>query len=201
MLETIKQNFKQPKGLIGKLIGKIMAAENKTLNEWTIEQLKVRHGDHILEVGYGPGYSMEFLVKHYRNVSVDGIDNSKAMKDEATHRLKSQVEKGQIRLETSDISDAKLQPNSYYRVLAVNTYTLWKDRQAGLENIYQAVKPGGKIAITMQPRQEDARLHKTKQFGKQIRTELKWSGFQQIKVRYKEIPPVLVVCVTALKPK
>ncbi len=53
----------------------------------------------------------------------------------------------------------------------------------------------------MQPRQEDARLHKTKQFGKQIRTELKWSGFQQIKVRYKEIPPVLVVCVTALKPK
>ncbi|MBO0992589.1 class I SAM-dependent methyltransferase [Bacillus sp. SD088] len=201
MLKVIKRNFKQPKGLIGKFIGKVMATENKTLNEWTIEQLKVRQGDRILEIGYGPGYSMEYLVNQYRNIQIDGIDISKAMKDEATRRLKTQVDKGQIRLVISDISEADLQRNSYQRVLAVNTYTLWQDKQASLENIYRALQPGGKIAITMQPRQEDARLHKTKQFGRQIRTNMRMSGFRQIKVRYKEISPALVVCVTATKPK
>ncbi|WP_377918249.1 hypothetical protein [Bacillus songklensis] len=61
MLETFKKNFSKPEGVYGAIAGKIMAWENKTINEWAIVHLNLKAGEHILEVGFGPGYSMEQL--------------------------------------------------------------------------------------------------------------------------------------------
>lgn len=200
MLEMIKKNFKKPKGLIGKIAGMIMATENKTLNEWTIRQLKIRPGNRILEIGYGPGYSLDYITDHYPQVHADGIDVSKTMKRQATKRLDSEIEKGDVQLFAEDVAQAEPQKNHYHRVFTVNNYTLWEDKRSGLRNLYKALVPGGKIAITMQPRQEDANANKARTFGQEIRKDLQTCGFRRIKTRYKKISPELAVCVTATKP-
>jgi cyclopropane fatty-acyl-phospholipid synthase-like methyltransferase len=200
MLKTVKSHFKKPRGLIGRITGKIMAMENKTLNEWTIRQLKIHSGDRILEVGYGPGYSIDYITDHYPEVHVDGIDVSKTMKDQATHRLDSEIEEGHVQLAAEDVSQAEFKQNYYHKVFTVNNYTLWEEKKTGLRNLYNTLVPGGKIAITMQPRQEDANSNKTRTFAKEIREDLKTCGYRRIKVQFKKIPPELAVCVTAVKP-
>lgn len=200
MFEKFKENFSRPKGLMGSVAGKIMAFENQEINKWTIEHLQVHPNDHVLEVGYGPGYSIECLTKEYSHIQVDGIDPSQQMKEQAEHRLKDEVEEGRVSFFVGPIETAELKANSYQKVLSVNNYTIWDDPLKGLTNLYQSMAPGGKIAITMQPREEDACADKTRMFGRKIEEDLRQCGFQDIETRFRKVRPELTVCVTAVKP-
>lgn len=53
MINILSRRFSRPKGIFGMIAGYIMAAENQTLNQWTINQLGITRGDSILEVGFG----------------------------------------------------------------------------------------------------------------------------------------------------
>jgi hypothetical protein len=46
----IKQ-FHKPGGFFGKIVGWSMSIKNKERSEWTIEKLKIKHSDRILEIG------------------------------------------------------------------------------------------------------------------------------------------------------
>lgn len=199
MFKKIQAHFKKPKGIIGRLAGKKMAMENKTLNKWTLKQLKIRSEKKMLEVGFGPGYAMDSILKRYPSVHLDGVDVSRAMKEEATHRIKPDPGRENVQLLVGDIGQIALQRKHYDLVFSVNNYTLWDDKVAGLDNIYAAMASKGKVAITMQPRHEDENENKAERFAKEIQEGLKQVGFQRIKTRYKRIPPEMAVCVTAIK--
>ncbi|MDY0404898.1 class I SAM-dependent methyltransferase [Virgibacillus sp. 179-BFC.A HS] len=149
MLEFIKRHFKKPQGFIGKITGKIMDLENRKLNKWAIRYLKVKPKDHILEIGFGPGYAIRHLLNRYKDIRIDGIDISETMRQQAMQSLDWEAIKSKVHLSTGDIAKAQLPMNSYDKVLTVNNYTLWGDKESGLENIYGALKPGGKIVIVM----------------------------------------------------
>lgn len=201
MFKKLQSHFKEPKGLIGKFVGKIMAFENKALNKWTIRQLNIRPGKNILEVGYGPGYAIDLIFKSYPNINIDGIDISEAMKEEASNRLAKQIDAEKVHLEVGDVSGYSFQLNHYDYIFSVNNYTLWEDKCKGLENLYNAIVSKGKIIITMQPRQDDSNKGQAKIFAQEIYKDLKAAGFRKIKVRYKYINPETAVSVIAIKPR
>ncbi|MEK3711403.1 class I SAM-dependent methyltransferase [Bacillus sp. FSL K6-1005] len=196
MINMLSKKFSRPKGMFGILAGYIMAAENKTLNQWTIDQLGLTRGDRILEVGFGPGYCMKQMLKREKSVHIHGLDVSEAMLKLAAHRLKTD----RVRLIQGSIETFPLPATYYDKVISVNNYTIWNNQQEGIKQIYQALKPGGKAAITMQPREADASPEKTESFGKQMLTDLKTAGFKDIDIQYKDIKPELSVCATAKKP-
>lgn len=199
MFESIKENFKKPNGIIGKIAGKIMDLENRELNEWAVNQLNIKPGERILEIGYGPGYGIAYLLNRHEKVVVDGIDVSEDMKELASKKLKEEMTEQKVNLFVGDIEERSLPPNRYDKVLSVNNYTLWDAQLEILTNIHRAMVKEGKIVITMQPRQEDAQLGRTKKFGDQIKRDLQSSGFRHIECSYKNIPPELAVTVTAVK--
>lgn len=199
MIKKIQDHFKKPEGIIGKIVGKTMAVENRTLNAWTIKLLKIRRRNKVLEVGYGPGYAIDMILRRYSNVHIDGIDISETMKEEASHRLVSKMDSGEVVLFTGDIAESALQPSKYDVVFTVNNYTLWENKYDGLHNIYDALMSNGKIAITMQPRQEDAKENQAEVFAEEIRYDLKNVGFRLLKTRYKRMKPEMAVCVMAIK--
>lgn len=201
MFQTFKKSFSKPEGIYGAIAGKIMAWENKEINEWTIAHLNLRSGDHVLEVGFGPGYSIEHMTENYLSLKADGVDVSKTMKTQAEKRLKKQIGDGHVRLLLGDIKKIHLPIGIYDKVLSVNNYTIWTEPRKGLQNLYHAMKPGGKIAITMQPREDDASANKTRLFGKQIHDDLKACGFNNIDLHFKNVHPELTVCVTGFKPR
>ncbi|WP_180298691.1 class I SAM-dependent methyltransferase [Bacillus vallismortis] len=196
MMNMLSKTFSKPKGIFGMIAGYIMAAENQTLNQWTIDQLGVTRGDSILEVGFGPGYCMQQMLKREKDIRLDGIDVSETMMKLAARSVKS---KG-VRLMQGNIETFPLTDSFYDKVISVNNYTIWNDQTKGVKQIYRALKPGGKAAITMQPRETDASPEKTKSFGKQMIADFKAAGFEDIDIQFKNIKPELSVCATAKKP-
>ncbi|MCY9007660.1 class I SAM-dependent methyltransferase [Bacillus inaquosorum] len=196
MINMLSKKFSKPKGVFGMIAGYIMAAENGTLNQWTIDQLGITRGDSILEVGFGPGYCMQQVLKREKDVDLHGIDVSEVMLKLAARRVKSKP----VRLIQGSVETFPLTDSFYNKVISVNNYTIWNDQTKGMKQIYRALKPGGKAAITMQPREADASPKKTKSFGKQMIADFKAAGFEDIELQFKNIKPELSVCVTAKKP-
>ncbi|MCY8072739.1 class I SAM-dependent methyltransferase [Bacillus inaquosorum] len=196
MINMLSKKFSKPKGVFGMIAGYIMAAENRTLNQWTIDQLGITRGDSILEVGFGPGYCMQQVLKREKDVDLHGIDVSEVMLKLAARRVKSNP----VRLIQGSVETFPLIDSFYNKVISVNNYTIWNDQTKGMKQIYRALKPGGKAAITMQPREADASPKKTKSFGKQMIADFKAAGFEDIELQFKNIKPELSVCVTAKKP-
>ncbi|MCY7749681.1 MULTISPECIES: class I SAM-dependent methyltransferase [Bacillus] len=196
MINMLSKKFSKPKGVFGMIAGYIMAAENRTLNQWTIDQLGITRGDSILEVGFGPGYCMQQVLKREKDVDLHGIDVSEVMLKLAARRVKSKP----VRLIQGSVETFPLTDSFYNKVISVNNYTIWNDQTKGMKQIYRALKPGGKAAITMQPREADASPEKTKLFGKQMIADFKAAGFEDIELQFKNIKPELSVCVTAKKP-
>jgi len=54
-MKILDAAFAHPRGLLGRLGGTIMARGSAERNAWTIAQLTIHSGDHILDVGCGPG--------------------------------------------------------------------------------------------------------------------------------------------------
>ncbi|MFS0646723.1 class I SAM-dependent methyltransferase [Siminovitchia sp. 179-K 8D1 HS] len=139
MFESIKENFKEPHGIIGKIAGKIMELENRDLNEWAVHLLNIKPGEHVLEIGYRPGYGIAYLLNRHEEVVVDGIDVSEDMKELASKKLKEEITEQKVNLFVGDIEEKRLPSNRYDKVLSVNNYTLWDEQLDILANIYKAM--------------------------------------------------------------
>ncbi|WP_367912793.1 class I SAM-dependent methyltransferase [Bacillus pumilus] len=201
MLSTISKTFSKPKGWLGSIAGFIMAKENKALNQWAIQHLDLTDGENILEIGYGPGYSIKHMLKHYEDLHIDGLDASSTMQEQAQSRVSKRSKDKQVRLYVGKIEKTRLPGEQYDKVLSVNNFTIWDDPKAGLLNLYHTLKPGGKIVIVMQPREKGADASRTKEMGENILNDLQFAGFNHFSVEYEEIRPTLAVCVTAKKPR
>ncbi|WP_458110084.1 class I SAM-dependent methyltransferase [Bacillus zhangzhouensis] len=201
MLSTISKTFSRPKGWLGSIAGFIMANENKALNQWAIRHLELDDGENILEIGYGPGYSMKHMLKHYEGLHIDGLDASSTMQEQARTRLSKRSKDKQVRLYVGKIEKTRLPGEQYDKVLSVNNYMIWDDPKTGLLNLYHTLKPGGKIVIVMQPREKGADANRTKEMGENILNDLQFAGFEHFSVEYEEIRPTLAVCVTSKKPR
>jgi hypothetical protein len=72
MLASFNAQFAHPSGWLGHVAGwpilspttgdKIVALKNRARNAWAMELLEVRPADHILELGFGPGWAIQQLV-------------------------------------------------------------------------------------------------------------------------------------------
>ena len=71
-------------GLIGKVMGRIMAWHNQPDNEWTVSLLEIQPTDHVLEIGFGPGQAIRYASRRVPDGLVCGIDHSETMVQEAS---------------------------------------------------------------------------------------------------------------------
>src|SRR5688500_20355062 len=77
--EWIARQAARPFGVLGWLLGRIMAVETAEANRLALELLAPRRTDRILEVGFGHGATIERLSRIVDEGVVAGIDVSEAM--------------------------------------------------------------------------------------------------------------------------
>ncbi|WP_174733079.1 class I SAM-dependent methyltransferase [Mesobacillus harenae] len=195
---TLARQFEKPKGFLGKIVGLVMYFENRKINRWTINKLKVRKCTDILEIGYGPGYAIHSIMSRYRTVSVDGIDLSGKMKTQAEKVNRDWVEMGKVQLFKGDIQNYN-PGKQYEHVFSVNNYPLWDKQEQSLKRIYRIMKTGGKLALTVQPREEGSDDQTARDLGDKMQADLENAGFKDVHVSFLKARPVLTVCATATK--
>ncbi|WP_059170756.1 class I SAM-dependent methyltransferase [Bacillus sp. FJAT-27445] len=200
MLNNFAKQFRVPKGLLGKIAGKIMFLENKKLNDWTIHQLSITNGQTVLEIGFGPGYAIDKISEGFIDVRIEGIDLSEKMKEAATKKHEHLLETGKLKLWCGAVSDFNVEPEKYDRVFSVNNYPLWDNPQGTLELIARSLKKGGKMAITVQPREKGDTDNTAKELAKQLEHDFYKAGLINIHTSLKKVRPTLAVCVTGEKP-
>lgn len=184
--------FALPKGLLGRLAGWIMARTNMPNNEWAIAVLDVRPDDHVLEIGFGPGTAIQRLAGRARFVA--GVDPSEVMVRQATARNRRAIEEGRVELRQGSVSALPYESGRFDKVLSVNSIMAWPDPARDLGEVYRVLKPGGRVAITVQPRwvrTEPAVM----QIGDELRALLSQAGFVDVVVQLKRLKPPSVTAV------
>ncbi|MEU7899168.1 methyltransferase domain-containing protein [Nonomuraea sp. NPDC049152] len=137
----ITSPFAQPRGLAGRLAGRLMLLTNEQCE--LVELLDVQPGDHVLEVGYGPGKLVRML-EPGPAARICGVDPSREMRDQAArpYRGDGRVD---LRLGTADATG--FDDGSFDKAVSVNNVALWPDLGAGVRELHRVLKPGGMAVI------------------------------------------------------
>ncbi len=151
--------FANPRGPVGLLAGLIMVRRpsNQRRNLWTLELMEVAAGDRIWEIGYGPGFALQNLLKRNSKIRVVGIDRSKTMHWMAKLLNHVAVKSGRAKLLVGSIEELEKKSavpldGPFSKIYSINTAMFWRKPVETFSLLRSRLSPDGKIYITYQPR-------------------------------------------------
>jgi SAM-dependent methyltransferase len=199
LIARLQRQFGRPRGLAGALAGWVMAhrSSNRRRNAWVVSLLDVRSRDRLLEVGFGPGLAIQHLSQLAREGVVCGIDHSQVMLRQARRRNAAAVRSGGVDLRLASVEHLPTFDEPFDKIVGVNVIGLWDKPVERLAQLRRLLRPGGKIAIAVQPRSPGASDETSGRRGADIATQLAAAGFSQIRQETLALRPA-VVCLLAV---
>ncbi len=150
----IDGQFRRPTGVVGRIIGGRMAQQHEPENEWTVALLSVQPTDHILEIGFGPGTTIQRLATLASEGQVTGIDFSHTMVRVARKRNAAAIKAGCVNLTYGNAANLPYSENSFDKALSIHALYFWPDALQTLQEIQCVLKPGGMLVLTLLPREK-----------------------------------------------
>jgi len=161
LLHGLAQQFSQPKGFFGRLVGYTMNRINRDGIEWTIELLDVQRQDNILEIGFGPGLGIQRAAQLASLGRVCGIELSEVMIAEARARNAALIAAGRVELKQGSATALPYANDFFDKMFAANVIYFWEQPLAALKEIHRVLKPGGRLAVYMISKQDMNQLKVT----------------------------------------
>ncbi|MFJ9033191.1 class I SAM-dependent methyltransferase [Streptomyces sp. NPDC102274] len=155
-LELVENNFRQPNGRAGRLIGHVMAKQHRTLTVWAIEHMEIRRSQRVLDIGCGGGMAVKLLSERASQGFVAGVDYSAEMVRQSVRRNVDGVAAGRVEIKRGDAGELPYGDASFDQVSAIETFYFWPDPMRGLSEAYRVLKPGGQVSITLEMSREAA---------------------------------------------
>jgi ubiquinone/menaquinone biosynthesis C-methylase UbiE len=150
----IDGQFRRPTGIVGRIIGGHMAQQHEPENEWTVSLLSVQPTDHILEIGFGPGTTIQRLAALASSGCVTGIDFSPTMVRVARKRNAAAIKASHVNLSYGNAANLPYSENSFDKALSIHALYFWPDALLTLQEIRCVLKPGGMLVLTLLPREK-----------------------------------------------
>lgn len=198
-MSWLDRHFAQPAGLAGRLVGALMALSNRELNAWTLELLGVKDGDWVLEVGFGPGIGVEHVARTTRAAFIAGVDHSELMVQQARRRNAAFIREGLVDLRQGSVSSLPFADGSFDKAFCVNAIQFWPDPVENLREVRRVLKPGGRIAVTLQPRWADTEAM-VEPIAQQLAARVAAAGYAEVRLSSRSMRPVTALCVTGVHP-
>lgn len=201
MLTTaVKSNFGNPQGMLGSITGQLMARMNQGRINWAVSLLKVKPGERILEIGFGPGVAIQQIAEHTNAGLIAGVDVSDIMMKQASKRNTAAIREGRVELQYGSALDLPYPDDQFDRAFAINSMHHWPDQAQGAAEMRRVLKPGGQVLIAVQPRWlADAPAKQVHLYGESLAARLHKAGLKQIEMFLKEMEPVACLCVIGVK--
>ena len=148
----IDGQYRKPSGIVGRWIGRRMAQQHQPENLWTVNLLNVQPTDHILEIGFGPGFAVEQAVR--RASRVCGVDFSPTMVAAANERNADAIRAGKVDLRQGDAAQIPFGDALFDKAYSIHSIYFWPDPLAALREIHRVLKPGGLLILTVLPKEK-----------------------------------------------
>jgi ubiquinone/menaquinone biosynthesis C-methylase UbiE len=149
--EFIARQSRCPTGLLGRLIARVMAAETAEANAQLLVLLDVLPTDHVLEVGFGHGRTIERVAALAPEGFIAGVDLSAEMVRMATRRLEDLVRKQRVELRLGDSAQLPYADGRFDKVYCLHTLYFWSDPAQHLREVCRVLKPGGRFVLGFTP--------------------------------------------------
>jgi trans-aconitate methyltransferase len=193
----LRAQYGRPSGFVGTIAGKIMARTRSNLEriEWTISLLNIQPKDRVLEIGFGPGISVQQVSRITSEGFVAGVDHSAVMVQQATKRNSRAVREGRVELRHGSVTELPKFDQPFDKIFTINSIHFWPEPVKCLAKLRSRLRPGGTIAVTLQPRSQNATDEITRVIGEEIAAKLAVAGFKECRVEIKKMEPLSVACV------
>lgn len=140
--EYISSQFKNPRGLGGKIISLIQNIVNNHMYKRTVSLVDLSSDDKLLDVGYGNGFLLKQIYKKC-SPNMYGIDISDDARTMATKRNQKADSEGKLHLQVGDCCALPFEDDMFSTVTTINTVYFWSDTVKGLSEIRRCLKDGG----------------------------------------------------------
>jgi ubiquinone/menaquinone biosynthesis C-methylase UbiE len=174
MKPILMRMFGRPRGSLGRLGGHIMARMNAECGARACELLEIAADDSILEIGFGPGVTIDHLTTLVPAGRVAGVDYSSEMVEQARERNAAAIRNGRVDLRHGSVASLPFDSDSFDGALAINSMQVWPDAVAGLQEVRRVLRPGATVALGFTPWSGQSRNDVTE--------TLDAAGFEEIQV-------------------
>lgn len=172
LIARVMRQFGHPRGALGWLAGQVMLRRNRERVRWAVERLEPRDTDQVLEIGFGPGLSLQWIGP--RVAGLCGLDLSAQMVATARRRMRAFAH---VDLRQGSVMDPPDFARRFNKLLAINSFQFWPDPVAALTGLRRLMKPGGMAVIAVQPRHPGATSDDTSAIETRIKTALEAAGY------------------------
>lgn len=179
------EQFARPSGWLGRLAGVLMA-RTASDDRWVVDLLDVQPADRVLDVGCGPGVTLQLLAERERTGLVAGIDPSDVMLKQASRRNRRAIEQGRLVLCRATAAHAPFPADTFNKACAVHSVYFWPALDEGLLELQRVLSPGGLavIAVRMQharaARLDPSRYGLTEENLQAIARTAEFFGFREV---------------------
>jgi ubiquinone/menaquinone biosynthesis C-methylase UbiE len=190
--------------LLGRLAGRIMAKSDAD-DRWITELLDVQPDDRVLDVGCGPGVTVELVAERTTSGLVVGVDPSVEMLRQAARRNEAAVQAGRVELRRGEVSALPFPDELFTKACAIHSLYFWPSIDGGLREIHRVLAQEGRLVISVRMRSEHAGVFEPSRYGlidtqiEEIIAALGQVGFRDVTIQRREIRREMMTAITALR--
>jgi ubiquinone/menaquinone biosynthesis C-methylase UbiE len=190
MPTALASQLRKPAGFLGKLVAKMLEFKNRGSYKKIIENLAPAAGEHILEIGYGPGLGIYQIAGSVPDCRISGIDFSELMYHKASRRNARFIQKGTVNLKYGDILNIETGKDTFDKIFCVNVIYFWNDLNLAFTKVYNMLGYKGEFLIYMEHRDSLDKVKfltdSCKYSIEDVESELKNTGFADIEYSFKK---------------
>ena len=142
---AVGRQLRNPSGIGGRLIARLMALANRRSNRIAIRALDCSPDDTILDLGCGPGSAVKALAVIAGQGLIIGLDHSETALAQALRQNRYAIRQRRVHLLRGRIDALPCRDNTIDGILAV--HVVYFAGEAGVREARRVLRPGGRIVI------------------------------------------------------
>ncbi|CAN7164285.1 class I SAM-dependent methyltransferase [Bradyrhizobium sp. LjRoot220] len=150
----IAEQGRQPSGLLGQIVARVMAKETAGENDFALKLLQLQPEDAVLEIGCGHGETLAKCANVVSRGILRGIDFSPVMHRHAMRRHRRLVAEKRIEFHLGSSDQLPFDDETFNRAFAVHTIYFWKTPLDHLAEACRVLNPGGRFVLGFRPAED-----------------------------------------------
>ncbi|KUJ63373.1 methyltransferase type 11 [Flavobacteriaceae bacterium CRH] len=147
-LQAIAAQLKHPTGEKGIEMANMMNETNINMTRHSIQNLNIKAGDSILELGHGNAGHLEFVFEQAEKLKYYGLEMSELMFQEARRINRNFVSQKQAFFSLYDGNKIPFEDTFFDNIFTVNTIYFWQEPEKLLSEIYRVLLQKGIFCVT-----------------------------------------------------